>query len=259
MLTNHGKKVPLSSVKLSAAATCQLRCKNCDAWQGNYCQGSGDGFLKPTDFEKFIKLNPGIGHIELAHAGEIFLNPNLAEIITIAKRHNVQLSAWGGCNFNNVSQEVLKLMVTTNFDGLCINLDGIDQKTYVSYRRGGRLNTVLSNLKKLQTLKNKNSVKKPTVILLYTILAHNHSLQQLKTAKKIAKELGVVIRFRKDYLHFIPTKKKMVEKETGLVYNEDNKFHTHMEVDMLLPPFRKLVKSLCSDSDEFLLLHKKGN
>lgn len=216
-------------IRVSASTACQLRCPNCNIWPGSYCQGSSDGFLKATDFEKFLQLNPFVRYVELSHTGEIFLNPDLAAIIEIAAAHRVELSACGGCNFNSADEKILKLMVKTGFRRLHISLDGPDQKSYATYRRRGQFKTVIANIKKLNALKKKHQALYPQLQLDYVILPHNHSRSQLQAVKKLAQSLDATVQFFKDYRRYVPTDKKMIAEETGLLYDENEIYQVYTD------------------------------
>ena len=56
-------------------------------------------------------INSNILSIELSNWGEIFLNPELKEIIKYAYSKKIGLFADNGVNFNNVSDEVLECLI----------------------------------------------------------------------------------------------------------------------------------------------------
>ena len=137
------------SVKLEACSICQLNCETCYMRQHN----SGDvgkGYLKAKDFEKFLQMNPYVERIELSDNGEVFLNPELEEIIKIAfkyqvvNKHPIKLNAGNGVNCNNVKDSDLEALVKYgNFEHITFSIDGASQEVYSQYRRNGNFDKVI--------------------------------------------------------------------------------------------------------------------
>jgi len=69
-----------NKVGLEASTICQLRCKTCRVQQEN-CQALGRGYLTFDNFKSFIDNHSYITEIELSNNGEVFLNPELTQII----------------------------------------------------------------------------------------------------------------------------------------------------------------------------------
>lgn len=213
------------NVKLEACSICQLNCETCYMRQHN----SGDvgkGYLKAKDFKKFLQMNPYVKLIELSDNGEVFLNPELEEIIKIAfkyqiiNKHPIKLNAENGVNFNNVKDSDLEALVKYgNFEIISFSIDGASQKVYSKYRRNGNFDKVIENIKKLNEYKKKYNSNFPLLRWQYIVNKYNYDINEIKKAKKLAKELNMTIFFKKDWKDFIPPNKKEIEKETGINYN----------------------------------------
>ena len=74
------------SIRLEASSHCQLRCPSCPTTDGSIDQAIGMGFLTAGDFRTFLERNPSVQNIELSNYGEIFLNPQLLEILSATSR-----------------------------------------------------------------------------------------------------------------------------------------------------------------------------
>lgn len=207
------KRMP-SKIRLEASTLCQLNCKSCYMRTENY--GTvGKGYLKFDDFKKLIDTNPYIQQIELANSGEIFLNPDLKKIIEYAYMKNVCLQAYSGCNFNDVSDDMLECLVDNKFSGLTVSIDGVTQKAYSAYRRNGNVNKVFDNLRKLIAIKEEKSSKYPRIIWQYIIMESSET--EIIEAKKIAEDLGISIFFKLTWdSSYIPKNPEIIKKETGL-------------------------------------------
>lgn len=203
-------------VRIEASTLCQLNCPSCYMRINN--SGSvGKGFLKFEDFKKFLDGHSFIKTIELSNSGEIFLNPELMEIIKYAHSKNVQLRAGNGVNFNTVQDEMLELLVKYKFSFLTISIDGASQEIYSQYRINGNFDTVISNIKKLNEYKKKYNSKYPKLRWQYVIMSHNEN--EVAKAKKLAKALGMDISFKLTWdRDYIPKNIEMLKMETGLAY-----------------------------------------
>lgn len=219
---------PRDCVQIEACTLCQLDCRNCPMRKADY-GARGRGYLKCSDFVKFLDLNPSIRHVELANNGEIFLNPELPEIIRRAFQRNVGLSAWTGTNFNHVSDDAIDAMVQCGFNPLTIAIDGACQDSYSWYRRNGNFDRVIENIKRLNAKKAELKSEFPRLTWQYVILPSNHSLAQIRKARDMAAELGMDIVFIKDHggfvmesrRGFVPENRAEVEAETGLSYTDN--------------------------------------
>lgn len=202
-----------TSVRLSAASVCQLSCPACEPQTRLNKSGVlGWGYLRAKDFSRFIKLNPKIKHIELSHSGELFINPELGDIIKEAFDKKVLLTAWTGANFNKVSDAMCENLVKYQFQGIKVALDGTDQETYKIYRRGGDFDNVIENIKKINAYKKQYDSLLPRLIWQFIPFSHNE--HQILTAKKMAAGLGmgfkVKLNARSDYA---PIKNKQILRE----------------------------------------------
>jgi MoaA/NifB/PqqE/SkfB family radical SAM enzyme len=186
-------KLP-SAVQMDASTICQLNCRECYMRTNQKAREfTKIGFLKFKDFKKFIDNNRYISQIELANSGEIFLNPELLDIIKYASRKNVSLSANNGVNFNDVSDEVLESLVKYEFRSIAVSIDGVSQETYAIYRQNGNFNKVINNVKRINVIKEKFKMKNPQMI--WKFILFSHSICDIEKAKEMAKELNMKLIF----------------------------------------------------------------
>ena len=209
--------------RLESCIKCQLKCACCTI--GDFYDKNPPKcyFLSSDNFLTFIKNNKFIKIIELSNNGEMFLNPQLDEIIKIANRNRVVLTARNGVNFNDVSDEILESMVKNKFHSMNIAIDGASQKTYSEYRVKGDFNKVINNIKKLNYFKEKYNSIYP--ILFYQFIIFGHNEHEIPLAKKFAKELKMKMYFKRNlYREYSPIKdKEFVAKELHLkkIYTDD--------------------------------------
>jgi MoaA/NifB/PqqE/SkfB family radical SAM enzyme len=178
----------IKNIRIDASSRCQLKCPVCPTGQGiNKTNEIGSGFLKFDNFRKIIDNNPNIKTIELSNWGEIFLNPEINDIIKYAYEKRVSLTATNGVNFNNVNESTLKHLVEYKFKFLSIAIDGVSQETYSRYRIGGNFNSVLDNIRKINEYKKIHNSKYP--VLHWQFIKFGYNQHELTAAKRMAKEL----------------------------------------------------------------------
>ncbi len=209
-------------VRLDACTLCQLKCKSC--YMRNDKPTVGLGYLKFSDFKKFVDDNKQIEEIELSNSGEIFLNPELDKIIKYAYEKNISLTAWNGVNFNTVSDEMIELLVKYQFKKITFSIDGASQETYEKYRVNGNFDTVISNIKKLNEFKKKYGSSYPELMWQYIVFGHNE--KEIPNAKKLAQSLDVEIYFKLNWDEsFSPIEDESFVKEAaGLKYTSRSEF-----------------------------------
>ena len=224
-----------NSVRLEASSMCQLKCPICPTSKGKLRKGViGWGYLKFRDFKKFVDDNPRIKSIELSNWGEMFLNPELNSIIKYAYAKNIALDAENGVNLNTVSEETIRYLTKYRFRYLSISIDGATNKTYQMYRRGGNLNKVIENIKRINYYKKKYNTKFPKLSWQFVIFGHNE--HELPIAKKLAKNLGMSFKATLNHTpSYSPVKDKdFVKRESGLDVASREEFRKRHKKDNLM-------------------------
>jgi len=175
----------------------------------------GTGYLKFKDFKKFIDRYPNFKHVELSCKGEIFLNPELTDIIKYAYEKKVILSAYGGVNLNSISEKTAGYLAKYKFNAIVVAIDGASSETYSVYRKGGSFTNVIENIKKINHYKQVYNSEFPRLIWKFVIFGHNE--HEIDSAKKIAKDLGMefthVFNVEPSYSPVVDT--KYVKEQTG--------------------------------------------
>lgn len=183
-------------IRLDICNLCQLNCPAC--WirkdeQEIIKSGGGFGYVPFETFKEFVDKHPFIKEIEMSHDGEVFLNPDLEDIIKYAYEKNITLTAYNGVNFNTVSKSVLEALVKYKVQGFTISIDGTTPDVYATYRRGGNFKTVIKNIKTLNKYKKQYNSEYPYLTLKFVIFGHNE--HQIEDAKKLAEDLNMGIYF----------------------------------------------------------------
>ena len=183
-----------TSVCIEASASCQLACPGCKTPTHEIGPSRRRGSLGIEDFRKIVDDNPSLRHIELSNNGEMFLNPDLLSIMKYAHRRGVRLTAANGVNFNHVLPEVLEGLVEYGFFALTISIDGCTPETYETYRKKGKLEAVLGNIRALNAVKKRLASPLPHLVWQFIVFGHNE--HEIVPAAFQAHRLGMQIRYK---------------------------------------------------------------
>lgn len=178
----------IKSIRLDICTICNFKCPGCPT-QTYQNENLGRGYLSCKDFEKIITANKNLKQIEIAYAGEAFLNPEIKEILKTAKSHNIALTLNHGSTLNNVDEETCEAIVKYGLRSLVCSIDGTTQDIYQMYRQGGELKKALTAIEKINHYKEKYKSKFP--ILHWQFIIFDHNKHQLKEAKQLAKKLNM--------------------------------------------------------------------
>lgn len=101
----------------------------------------------------------------------------------------VALTADNGANMNNIPADVLEGLVKYQFRSITCSIDGVSEETYGQYRRGGKLQDVLTNIGKINDLKRLH--QSPYPILNWQFIAFSHNVHEIQRAKEKARALSM--------------------------------------------------------------------
>lgn len=172
--------------QVEPANFCNLSCPLCLTTETSARPRS---LLPFESFKQFIdEVGDYILLIILWNWGEPFLNPDIFRMIKYAKSKNIILhsSTNGNVKFDKGKAEKL---VDSGLDSLVFAVDGVNQGTYSTYRKGGDLETVLWNIKEVVRIKRRKNVRHPCLIMRFVVMKHNE--KEIDSVKKLAKDLEV--------------------------------------------------------------------
>jgi len=184
----HGKPIlsntflyPVTAM-IEPTRRCNLACPMCPVGSHRTYRAQDMSFER---FRKVIdEMAPFLIHLFLHNYGESFLHKDIYHMIQYAKKQgipDVNVSTNG--HFLDPSQ-----LIDSGLDEIMISLDGITQETYATYRRGGKLEKVIENIRGLYEEKKSRQKEKPLMELQFIIMRHNQD--QMDGFRKLAAELG---------------------------------------------------------------------
>lgn len=207
-------------IRIDASTACQLRCRCCPTSRGDVGQHLGTGFLTLQNFKRIVDGNRFVSAVELANWGEIFLNPELLQIIRYAHARSIALYASTGVNLNHADETVLEALVRCRFRGLTCSIDGASQETYGQYRIGGDFRQVIDNIKTINRFKLRYHSPYPR--LKWQFIAFGHNEHEISHARTMAEDLNMAFEVKLSWEDlytesFAPIKNaELIRRQTGL-------------------------------------------
>ena len=188
----------------------------------------GSGFLSLQRFVQFVDGHPQVRSIELSNWGELFLNPQIVEILRCAHERDLVLTAGNGVNLNSVKPEVLEALVKYRLRLLNCSIDGASRETYATYRRNGNWEKVIRNLREINRWKRHYQSEYPLMNWQYIAFSHNE--HEISQARRLAGELDMTfsLKLSWDDLYgsaFSPVSdKELIRRESGLGVADRDEF-----------------------------------
>ncbi|MCC6265111.1 MAG: hypothetical protein IT169_16170 [Bryobacterales bacterium] len=169
---------------------CQLGCPGC---VHSSSPGAAERFAWPNGTlpeSRFRALMERYGPTAVAvyfcDYGEPLLNRNTPALARIAKSYRMQAMLSTSLSVRQIDAEAL---VDSGLDFMVLSIDGATQPVYERFRRGGRLDLVFENIRKLVAARNR--MGRSTPILSWNFLAFQHNVHEIPEALRVARRLGV--------------------------------------------------------------------
>jgi MoaA/NifB/PqqE/SkfB family radical SAM enzyme len=188
----RSRRILPQRVRLEASSFCQLRCPSCPTTSGAIHPAVGSGFLRFEDFRRLAELNPLLKWIEISNYGEIFLNPELIQILEYARNKGITITIENGVNLNHARTEALEALVQYQVAIVTCSIDGASPETYRTYRVRGDFDAVIRNIKTINAYKAQHGSVLPHLVWQFVVFGHNE--HEIPVARKMAQDLGMEFR-----------------------------------------------------------------
>ncbi len=177
--------VPIS-LSIEPTTSCNLRCPECPSGLRSFTRPTG--MLDETIFKKIIdELSSELSYLLFYFQGEPFLHSNFADLVSYASSKGIYTATSTNAHF--LDDEQCQSIINAGLDRLIISIDGIDQKSYESYRIGGDLDKVIAGTKNIIKWKKELKSKAPHLIFQFLVVKPNE--HQVDALHQLAAELGV--------------------------------------------------------------------
>lgn len=167
-------------------AVCNLKCPGCAT--GLRLPDRHKGVMGLEKFKGLIDENGDyLFALTMFNWGEPMLHHDLPEMIKYASDRGIYTTI--SSNFSiKLSDEYIKKIVRSGLDVLYLSIDGITQDSYSHYRRGGNLEVVLKNLKRIHDIRLETGCTRP--VLKWKFIVFKHNEHEIEEVRKNYKSLG---------------------------------------------------------------------
>jgi MoaA/NifB/PqqE/SkfB family radical SAM enzyme len=174
---------------LDPVNNCHLSCPGClhsgnDRFAGAYDWPSGA--LSTEDHDRILALlGPTAWGAVYYNWGEPLLGKRTPELLSRAKQYRLHT-----CVSTNLSVKFdAEALVASGVNFLFLSIDGATQEVYSKFRRGGRLELCLDNIRRL--VEARRRLGSPTPFLLWRFLTFEHNVHEVEAALALANQTGV--------------------------------------------------------------------
>ncbi len=182
-------------VRIDISPLCNLNCTICV-----HADPNGNPALEKQKFHRkqrmtveqygriIDELESRSSGVSLYYVGDPLVHPDLDEMCRIA--HAAGLNVHYSTNFSfRLSDERIRRIVTSGLTHLTVCVDGLSQEKYELTRVGGRIDLVLSNLRRACRYRRELGRRDPYVEVQY--IKYQHNLDELPEARRLLLGLGV--------------------------------------------------------------------
>ena len=167
---------------------CNLGCPYCPTGRKDP-SGRGKGNISFDTFKEIIdELSPTVTRLELFNWGEPFFNPELPRLIEYATQKRMITVISTNLSFK-MKEDLVRDVISAGLTYLTGAIDGADQESYEVYRRGGRFDYAVENLRQFAAIRK--SMKREFPGLCWQFLVFRHNEHRLEEARKLCAEIGV--------------------------------------------------------------------
>jgi MoaA/NifB/PqqE/SkfB family radical SAM enzyme len=176
---------------------CQLRCPLCPT--GARIQDRSRGRAQFHMFEHLLdEVGDYVFLIDFFNWGEPLLNERTEEFIALASRKNIVSFLSSNLSIPLSDQRINRL-VDSGLNQLIVSLDGATPETYGTYRRVGRFDLVIENMKRIIAARRARGVTHPCVNWQFLVFRFNE--HELDRVRQMAADMGVdSVTFRAPFL-----------------------------------------------------------
>ena len=174
------------SISIEPTTACNLGCSECPSGLRSFKRPTGK--ITTDDYKKIIdQLFHDLVYLILYFQGEPYLSLNFFDMVKYAKSRRIYVATSTNAHF--LDDERARMTVESGLDRLIISIDGTDQKTNESYRKGGSLEKVKQGIRNV--VKWKKELKSSTPYLIGQFIVFGTNEHQMEEVKLLCEKLGI--------------------------------------------------------------------
>lgn len=150
------------------------------------------GMLDVDVFKRVIdEVGPSLGRIDFFNYGEAFLHKRAVEMCEYIKANHPHIYLYTSTNGGAFSEEQARRLVHSGIDEVTFSIDGARAESYVQYRRRGKFDVAMRNLRAMIDEKRTSGRDLPQINWRYILFRWNDSDEEMVLARRMAVEIGV--------------------------------------------------------------------
>lgn len=174
------------TISLEPTTACNLRCPECPSGLRAFSRPTGN--LREDFFRKTVdELHRELLYLIFYFQGEPYINPKFLDMVAHARQRGLYTITSTNGHFLN--EENARRTIESGLDRLIISVDGTTQETYESYRKAGKLETVLQGARNVVKWKRQLKSNTPHIIFQFLVVKPNE--HQIPEIYRLAKEIGI--------------------------------------------------------------------
>ena len=183
------------AVKIDITPLCNLKCTVCV-----HAHPNGNKTLEKQKFHAGQKMplaqyrriideiKGKASAVSLYYLGDPFMHPDLDEMCSIAR--DADFTVHLSTNFSfSLTDDRIRQIVKSGVTHLTVCVDGLSQEKYQLTRVGGRIDWVLSNVKRVCQYRSQYGQVYPKIEIQY--IKYQHNMDELEDMQRVFKEMGV--------------------------------------------------------------------
>jgi radical SAM protein with 4Fe4S-binding SPASM domain len=177
--------LPVRAMQVETSSICNFRCNSCVLSLPDYDRPQKH--LTADQFRRVLDAFPTVERIELQGVGEVFLNPDIFEIIRMATARGIRVQTFS--NASVIDRAMAHEIVESGIERINFSMDGADEPTFRKLRKGGTLERYKRCVNNVVQAKRALGSDTPHLGIM-SVLAKNN-LAQVPQMIAIAEELSV--------------------------------------------------------------------
>lgn len=181
----NGHVGPPREIGIELNNTCNLQCPLCETGRR---EGPPPARVNLAEFQTLLSKIPKPQKMRFYTWGEPFLNADTLKIIRYASERGITTIIHSHFSLKR-DGAFFEELALSGLDHLYLSIDGATQEVYEKFRKGGRLDLVLNNIRELVNAKKRLNRATPRIV--YKMLVSKKNEHEVDRAEKLASDLGV--------------------------------------------------------------------
>jgi len=172
---------------LDSINRCQLKCPLCPT--GLRVHDRGQAIFELEEFDRLMEeVGDYVFFMDFFNWGEPLLNKHLEDLLASASRRGISTTISTNLSLP-LSDDRIRKLIQSGLSEMIVSVDGASQETYQKYRRGGNLEKVISNVRRIVEIRDELGSRTPWINWRFLVFRFNE--HELDSARQTAQEIGV--------------------------------------------------------------------